>query len=312
MDQAISPAQAPAPVPLLLPIVFQDSRPQFRRLVLRGALLEFITVGFYRFWLATNIRRHLWHNTSVDGDALEYTGLARELFFGALLALAIFAPIYLVYFLIGLEAERMQAFASVPFGLFFYLFSQFAIFRARRYRTTRTIWRGVRFWMTGSGWNYAGRSALWMLLVILTVGLALPWREAALERFKMRHSHYGDLQGRFEGTGWNFFKRGIWLWLIAILVIASPFIDIAIRQRVTGAGSTAFAATMLTLVGGPFLYGAFKALQWRWWISGVRFGEVSFKSDLLASDLFGPYWKVIGWGVLIILLLSIALRWHRA
>jgi len=61
--------------------------------VLRGALLELITVGSYRFGLATDIRRHMWHNTSVDGDALEYTGVAKELFFGALLALAIFAPL---------------------------------------------------------------------------------------------------------------------------------------------------------------------------------------------------------------------------
>ena len=90
-------------------------------------------------------------NTAVEGDAAEYTGTAKELLIGFLFALAILTPIYLVYFLIGLEAERLQAFASVPLGLFFYLFAQFAIYRARRYRLTRTVWRGVRFWMTGSG-----------------------------------------------------------------------------------------------------------------------------------------------------------------
>jgi uncharacterized membrane protein YjgN (DUF898 family) len=49
----------------------------------------------------------------------------------------------------------------------------------------------------------------------------------------------------------------------------------------------------------PFIYGAFKAIEWRWWISGVRFGEVSFKSDLPADALYGLYWKVIGWFLLI-------------
>jgi uncharacterized membrane protein YjgN (DUF898 family) len=307
VDQAITPEQLSAPVPpsTSADIIFQNLRPQFRRLVFRGALLELVTVGFYRFWLATNIRRHIWHSTSVDGDALEYTGVAKELFFGALLALAIFAPIYLAYFLVGLEAERMQAFASVPFGLFFYLFSQFALYRARRYRTTRTIWRGVRFWMTGSGWNFAWRSALWMLLVVLTFGLALPWREAALERFKMRNSHYGDLEGRFEATGWEFFKRGIWLWLIAISVLALPLIERIFGGR---GASTSFAVFLLVTLGGPFLYGTFKAVQWRWWMSGIRFGQVSFGCDLLAIDLFGLYWKVIGWlsliGVLTLLAMS--------
>ncbi len=38
-------------------------------LSLRGAALELVTLGFYRFWLATDMRRHLWSNTTVEGDA---------------------------------------------------------------------------------------------------------------------------------------------------------------------------------------------------------------------------------------------------
>ena len=52
----------------------------------------------------------------------------------------------------------------------------------------------------------------------------LPWREAALERYKMRHSYYGDLQGSFEGRGWEFFKRGWWLWLLALLPLIVAFL----------------------------------------------------------------------------------------
>jgi uncharacterized membrane protein YjgN (DUF898 family) len=174
-------------------IVFTGERRDFSRLVRRGALLELVTAGFYRFWLATDIRRSLWASTSIEGTALEYTGTAKELLLGFLFALAILVPVYLVYFLIGIEAERAKAFASIPLILFFYAFRQFAIFRARRYRATRTIWRGVRFWMSGSGWAYSWRACLWDLLTVLTLGLALPWREAALECYKMRHLHYGDL-----------------------------------------------------------------------------------------------------------------------
>ena len=155
----------------------------------------------------------------IDGDAAEYTGRGKELLIGFLVALAILVPIYLGYFLIGLEAERYQAFASIPLVAFFYLFGQFAIYRARRYRLTRTVWRGVRFWMTGSGWIYALQASLWGLLMIVTLGLALPWRTAALERYKMRHSYYGDLQGSFEGRGWEFFKRGWWLWLLTPIAL---------------------------------------------------------------------------------------------
>lgn len=276
------PQPPPQPVPPPMPVAFSGSRKEFFRLVARGAGLELVTVGFYRFWLTTDIRRHLWSNTQIDGDAPEYTGRGKELLIGFLVALAILVPIYLGYFLIGIEAEHLKAFASLPLVAFFYLFGQFAIYRARRYRLTRTVWRGVRFWMSGSGWVYALKASLWGVLVVITLGLALPWREAALERYKMRHSYYGDLQGSFEGRGWDFFKRGWWLWLLM------PF----------ALYSTIFA---------PFAYAAFKAIEWRWWLSGIRFGEVRLESTLRRSALIGLYWKVIGWVVLLVVVFAVYL-----
>lgn len=272
----------PPPVPPPMPVAFSGVRRDFFDLVKRGAGLEFVTLGFYRFWLLTDIRRHLWANTLVDGDAAEYTGRGKELLIGFLVALAILVPVYLAYFLAGLEAEHIQAFASIPLIAFFYLFGQFAIFRARRYRLTRTVWRGVRFWMSGSGWIYALRASLWGLLVAVTLGLALPWRTAALERYKMRHSYYGDLQGSFEGRGWEFFKRGWWLWLLTpVAFFVYPV--------------------------APFIYGAFKAIEWRWWLSGIRFGSVRLESSLPKSALIGLYWKVIGWIVVLGLVFSVYL-----
>src|SRR3954468_1764633 len=269
------PPPAPSPVPPPMPVAFSGSRGEFFDLAKRGAALELVTLGFYRFWLLTDIRRHLWSNTLVDGDAAEYTGRGKELLIGFLVALAILVPIYLGYFLIGLEAERLQAFASIPLVAFFYLFGQFAIYRARRYRLTRTVWRGVRFWMSGSGWIYALQASLWGLLMSLTLGLILPWRDAALERYKMRHSYYGDLQGSFEGRGSEFFKRGWWLWLLTPFCFVLPPL-------------------------APFVYAAFKAVQWRWWLSGIRFGGVRLESTMRRGELIGLYWKAIGWILLLL------------
>ena len=269
----------PPPLPPT-PLAFSGDRGDFFRLVARGAVLELVTVGFYRFWLATDIRRHMWSNTVIDGDAAEYTGRGRELLIGFLFALAILVPFYLAYFLISVEFERRRGFASVPLLLAFYAFGQFAIYRARRYRLTRTVWRGVRFWMDGSGWAYAWRAMLWGVLVLVTLGLALPWREAALERYKMRHSYYGDLQGSFEGRGFEFFKQAWHLWLLA------PF-------------------AVVLFPAFPFLYAEFKAREWRWWLSGIRFGAVRVESKLPRTSLYGVYWGVIGWYVLLSIAMGI-------
>jgi uncharacterized membrane protein YjgN (DUF898 family) len=273
VDQMSFVPQQPPPLPPVQ-AVFSGNRRDFFRVAARGAALELVTVGFYRFWLVTDIRRHLWSHTAIDGDAAEYTGRGKELLIGFLFALAILVPIYLAYFLISIEAERFKAFASIPLVIGFYAFGQFAIYRARRYRLTRTVWRGVRFWMDGSGWAYAWRAMLWGLLVFVTLGLAFPWREAALERYKMQHSHYGELQGGFEGRGWEFFKRCWWLWLLSPIAIA-----------------------LFPLA--PFFYAEFKAREWQWWLSGLRFGAVRVESKLPHTAFYGLYWKVIGWFMLL-------------
>jgi uncharacterized membrane protein YjgN (DUF898 family) len=142
------------------------------------------------------------------------------------------------------------------------------------------------------------------LLVAITLGALLPWREAALERYKMRHCHYGDLQGRFEGRGSELFKRGWKLWLMALLPLIVAFLGpffSRVLQIPPGAGSALGLLWLIWLIALPFIYGSFKAIEWRWWISGIRFGDVSFESDLSSDAMQGLYWKVIGWGVLILL-----------
>jgi uncharacterized membrane protein YjgN (DUF898 family) len=294
--------------PVATPMQFTGRDGAFRRLVVRGAFLELITFGFYRFWLTTDIRRHLWTHTEVDGDALEYIGSGKELLIGFLIAMAVLGPIFLAYFLVGLQAERVKAFASLPLYLFMLAFSQFAAYRARCYRLTRTVWRGVRFWMTGSGWSYAWRSVLWGLLLAPTFGLAYPWRMAALERYKLRHSRYGNLTGRFEATGWELFKRVWWLWLLGLLpfvLIVGSLIGVGANR---GAITKPFGATMLfaffLFFALPFLHGLRRAREWAWWASGIRFGKVAIMCELRPGSLIAVYWKLIALSLLVILVFA--------
>ncbi len=295
------------------PVVFSGDGRVYFGMVFKGGFLQLLTLGFYRFWLITNTRRLLWSSTQVGGDALEYTGRAKELLIGFLFALAILGPIYLIYFLIGIEAERYQAFASAPFFLILFFFGQFAIYRARRYRLTRTTWRGARFWMKGSGWNYAFRSFAWTALTLASLGLANPWRAAALERYKMRNSFYGDLPGRFEATGWALFKAGIAFWLIGALALLAPFVfgfGLLLYSAVQNIDApTQFGVTLglylhdhkyvvVLLALAPtvalLMWPIYQALEWRWWLSGIRFGEVSFTSALPRSKILVLYLLYLG------------------
>jgi len=302
---------------------FTGAPNKFFDIVWRGGLLQIPTFGFYRFWLITEARRYLWSNTRIGDEGLEYTGQARQILVGFLIAVAILLPIYLAYFLLGLEAERLQAFASLPLFLIFYVLFQYASYRARRYRLSHTSFRGLRFSMTGSGWAYAARAIGWDILTGLSLGLALPWREASLERYRMSHTHFGSLTGSFAATGGSFFKRAGWLWAVAVIGfvgLGAWFGVGAFQQTLAQAQGRAMtiniqAPALFTVFSFAFLLVGvplFKAIQLRWRLGGMRMGEAALGSELTKGRIVAAYLKAAGAIFLLAIVFGLALFAYAA
>ena len=195
---------------------FLGQRRSYWRLLIRGAVLLMFTLGIYRFWLATDVRRFLWSNTEIAGEPLEYTGTPLELLLGFLIAIAILIPVYAGIFLAALDLGTIGKLSGVTGFAALAVLGQYAIYRARRYRLTRTIYRGLRFHQEGSAWAFAFRAVAWWAVTALTFGLAYPFQVTSLERYKMRHTYYGDLAGRFEASALPLLLRGFLMWLLVI------------------------------------------------------------------------------------------------
>lgn len=294
-------------------VTFDGDGAAFFRLAIKGSLLQLPTFGFYRFWLINDIRRHLWGHTRLGLDRLEYLGTANELLIGFLFALAIILPLNVLIFGASLGLEFIHPALSFLGGLGILIFSQYALYRARRYRLSRTVFRGVRFGMNGSGFSYLVRATLWSLLTILTLGLAYPWQATALERYKMRHTFFGNLEGRFDGAAWILFKRGIGLWLIVAAVItaviAVPLIVLGAEDAKKPFGLWILALLVLIPLGvltTICAWSLLRAIRMRWGIEGIRFGEVAFSSSLSKGTYLKAYFKlflaVIAFGVVAALL----------
>src|SRR6188472_4150754 len=95
------PVEAPAPPPN--GARFLGNERAFWRLLIRGACLLLVTLGIYRFWLFTDVRRFLWSNTEIAGEPLAYSGTPLELLLGFLIAIAIRIPVYAGIFLAALD-----------------------------------------------------------------------------------------------------------------------------------------------------------------------------------------------------------------
>jgi uncharacterized membrane protein YjgN (DUF898 family) len=296
----------------------------FWRLMARGAVLLMLTLGLYRFWLTTDVRQFLWSNTEVDGESFEYTGTARELLLGFLIAIAVLVPLYAVFFIIALAYG--DPLSSLSGFLVLTVLGPYAVYRARRYRLTRTIYRGVRFHQNGSAWRYALCALLWWSLTFMSLGLAYPFAQAQLERYKMRHTYFGNLPGRFEGSGGQLLLRGVLLWVLAIVPVVLGLVasvlalnegafkpgasggDLASWLEASGlAGAAVFAAlTVIWLILCiAILYPIFQTILLRWWVSGLRFGEVVVQSRLRVSQVFAVYARFVGYALLFTLIAGI-------
>lgn len=291
------------------------------RLLIRGAVLLMFTLGIYRFWLVTDMRRFLWANTEIAGDTLEYAGTAREILLGFLVAITLLVPINVAFFVGGLSI--LGEWSAIIAFIVLAWFGQFAVYRARRYRLTRTVFRGIRFHQEGAAWRYAFCALFWWTLSALTLGLAYPWGQASLERYKMRNTYYGDLGARFVGSGMGLFFRGILLWLLVIgpflaaLAFAVRSVDWPALSAALAAGgsnplgriessSPNFASVLATVmiagiwsvVSAALLYPAFQAMLLRWWTSGIRFGGMTAKSRLRTGQMYGVYLRFVGYALL--------------
>ena len=183
------------------------------------AILSLITLGFYRFWGKTRIRRYLWSRVSLMKDRFEYTGTGKELFLGFLIALTVLIPLgaasYAIeFFLAGKSVFMYSAATIAQYAVIMFLIG-YATFRARRYRLSRTVLRGIRFWQTGSSAGYALRWMGYLALTVITLGIARPVGDAALYRYMMGHTWFGSRN--FEADGSAGAMMGRWILCLVLM-----------------------------------------------------------------------------------------------
>lgn len=285
-------------------------------LLVGGHFLTLFTVGIYRFWLKTQLRRWYWSNTLLDGDAFEYLGTGRELLIGFLFALGILLPVYGAIvggaFFTGLLTPTV---AGKVFLVFFLILAQYAHYRARRYRMTRTVWRGLRFSQSGRGLDYAALAVLGGIGMLVTLGLATPWVRAMLEGYKVRNTWYGTAGGSFAPRLSGVAVTWMILWIPALLAFAGAlyfvwnteglWLAVKALQILAGLSEDTIErlppdlARALAYVGGGFsfaflwgllLWPAYKTVEFRAFTNGTRLGPVGFVSRVSIGYL---YWATI-------------------
>ena len=182
-------------------------------------LLILCTLGVYVFWAKVKVRRYLWSQTEFEGDRLAYHGTAGELLIGSLKAVLVFglpffALKYLPQFLDARTSVKVVCFALAY--LIILLFIPFAIVGTRRYRLSRSSWRGIRFSFRGRAVNFFRIYLKGGLLTAATLGLYSPFWNVERYGFLTSHSYVGNRKFAFDGRGRELFRSFLFFTLLAL------------------------------------------------------------------------------------------------
>jgi len=275
-----------------VPSLAYVTRPGLERLVVQNLGLNLVTLWFYRFWAKTRWRRHIWSNVSLLGDPIEYTGTGAEMFKGFLVALAVLAPVFIIFNLwqfavsdsaIGLFIEQIFYFAT----LYFLIVA--ARFYARRYRLSRTRWRGVPLALDARFLDYVKVHFTQHGLALLTLFLLWPRASLNVEAWLMSRTRLGDRHFDCK-IEW---RPAFWPWitflfagLLALVIILGKLA--AIMPQVFGdlglPGMSLWWAFFAVLFAAAS-YTAYRVRSLRQTIAGLNLGDVKFACEARAAPI---------------------------
>jgi uncharacterized membrane protein YjgN (DUF898 family) len=222
--------------PNLAQVTYTGRKKPLLKLALWTGFLTLFTLGFYRFWARTRIRKYFWSAITPDGTPMEYNGTGLEKFLGFLIAVAVLAvylgvfQLLLLFFGYSLfsETETFQgmvvqnlliygaAFATLP--LVYY-----AQYRGRRYILSRTRWRGIRFGAEPAAWGYVKLGLANLIITIVTLGILLPRQTFRMEKYRVDRSYFGNAQFH-QGGNWRMLRPAMKHLYISVALIAASLL----------------------------------------------------------------------------------------
>ena len=216
----IEPPVSEPPKADVMAVDFVGKRGALFWLALKTGFFTILTLGFYRFWMKTRLRRWYWSAIRPGGHPLEYVGDPMEKLLGFFIAVVILT-FYIGIVNLLLMFVSFSVFNSSWLGYLASLVGVipiwfYARYRARRYVLARTRWRGVRFGLEKGAWGYAGRALLHWALTIVSLGLLWPRMTFLLEKYRTDRTFFGSAR-LVQGGRWTMLYKAAVPFIIAVL-----------------------------------------------------------------------------------------------
>ncbi len=270
-------------------------------------LLSMITLGIYSFWGKTAVRQHIWSSVHINNEPMEYTGTGWELFLGALIVgLLILTPLAFVQIFASFlfaASSTVAIIVQVSVSIFVLFLVGVGTYRARRYRLSRSVWRGIRGSLAGAPTRFGLSFLLRYAMLLPTLGWAYPWLRVGLNKHLTNDTRFGQHPFHFRGSAgplyWPF--ATVWLSAAVILMAATALVwgnyDVAAwmggedvdptdaqKNALILAGVLVIVLPIVFVVSG-LLWVVYKAAELRYFADCTTFGDLQFRLNATVWSL---------------------------
>ena len=190
-----------------------------------NVLLTVVTLGVFAFWAKVRVRRYLLAASEFAGDRFAYHGTGGELLLGFTKAMIVFfVPLAFLQASAMLSGDpRAVAATRLAATVAAVVFVPVAVVGARRYRLSRTSWRGIRLGFDGALADYVKLFLISTLLTLVTLGFYYPVSDARSRAFLISHSRFGTRTFGYDGVARATFRPYLVAALLALPTLGLSF-----------------------------------------------------------------------------------------
>ncbi|HEY7638285.1 MAG TPA: YjgN family protein [Steroidobacteraceae bacterium] len=304
-DSPAAPAAPPvAPGPRIESFHFSATGAEYFRIWIVNLLLTIVTLGIYSAWAKVRRLRYFYGSTTLAGASFEYHGRPLAILKGRLIAAALVIP----YFVVGVLFPPWD----LLFVPAFLIALPFLVVKSRLFSMRMTSWRNIRFDFDGT---YGGAAKVYfgfLLLTIVTFGLAAPYWTFARQRFLISHTRLGTTQFEFSGSAGEYYTAII-LGGLAIVggVVGATFLSILVPETAPIFGKFDLRSLfVLPLVGVAYMFG-FAVMNAG--IGNAAFGNTHIGPHRLRCDLRTArlFWLYLSGAVAAVFTLGLLIPWAK-
>ncbi|MDI1297559.1 YjgN family protein [Methylotenera sp.] len=201
------------------PVVFTGKAGEYFGIWIVNLLLSIVTLGIYSAWAKVRRKKYFYNNTLVDGVGFDYHANPINILKGRIIAFVLFV-IYSV-------VSGMNPAFGLLMAFILFLALPWIIVRGMMFNARNSSYRGLRFDFNGTYGQAIKVFIGYTLLIIVTLGLAIPFVAQRTHKFVITGHKFGVSNFKMEALVRSFYK----IYLIIFLI---PFIGLLLGGILKG------------------------------------------------------------------------------